>query len=77
MRNIFEKFGREGKNPGGGLHQPPLGRPKVDFYLGHLRVNNLLKNVYFDRYYRFYWTFKISAKIVTNSGVLYNGGEGG
>ena len=24
MRNIFKKFGREGKNPGG-LHQPPLG----------------------------------------------------
>ena len=24
MRNIFKKFGREGKNPGG-LYQPPLG----------------------------------------------------
>ena len=31
--NIFEKFGREGKNPGGGYPPPPLGRPKVDFYL--------------------------------------------
>ena len=39
MRNIFKKFGREGKNPGGGGIPPPLGRPKVDFYLGHLRVN--------------------------------------
>ena len=26
------------KIQGGGTH-PPLGRPKVDFYLGHLRVN--------------------------------------
>jgi len=32
MRNIFEKFGREDQNPGG------VVRPKVDFYLGHLRV---------------------------------------
>ena len=39
MRNIFEKFGREDQNPGGGWYPPPLGRPKVDFYLGHLRVN--------------------------------------
>ena len=38
MRNIFEKFGREDQNPGG-WYPPPLGRPKVDFYLGHLRVN--------------------------------------
>ena len=37
MRNIFEKFGREDQNPGGG-YPPPLGRPKVDFYLGHLRA---------------------------------------
>ena len=38
MRNIFKKFGREGKNPGG-LHQPPLGRFRLAKYLGHLRVN--------------------------------------
>ena len=25
MRNIFEKFGREGKNPGGVASTPPLG----------------------------------------------------
>ena len=31
MRNIFEKFGREGKNPGRWYPPPPLGRPKVDF----------------------------------------------
>ena len=37
MRNIFKKFGREGKNPWG-LYQPPHGRQKVDFYLGHPRV---------------------------------------
>ena len=38
MKIIFKKFGREGKNPGG-VVSTPLGRPKVDFYLGHLRVN--------------------------------------
>ena len=37
MRNTFEKFGREDQNPGGGTHPPPWA-PKVDFYLGHLRV---------------------------------------
>ena len=36
---IFSKnIVREGKNPGG-WYPPPLGRPKVDFYLGHPRVN--------------------------------------
>jgi len=25
MRNIFKKFGREGKNPGGVASTPPLG----------------------------------------------------
>ena len=29
------------KIQGGGTHPPP-GRPKVDFYLGHLRVNKIL-----------------------------------
>ena len=54
MRNIFKKFGREGKNPGG-WYPPPLGRPKVDFYLGHLRVNfylipNQLSNSTYKHY---------------------------
>ena len=41
----------------GGIH-PPLGRPKVDFYLGHLRVNNLLR----------YWNMKQEkSKYGTNS----------
>ena len=49
MRNIFKKFGREGKNPGGWY--PPLGRPKVDFYLGHLRVK-LIQSYLSDRFQR-------------------------
>ena len=41
---IFSKIrtGRQ-KSRGGGTH--PLGRPKVDFYLGHLRVKSLLSIV--------------------------------
>ena len=35
-------FGQEGENPGGWY--PPLGRPKVDFYLGHPRVK-IVKHV--------------------------------
>ena len=42
MTNIFKKFGREGKNPGG-MVSTPLGRPKVDFYLGHLRVKRVYR----------------------------------
>ena len=32
MRNIFEIFGREGENPGGGI---PPGRFRLAKYLGH------------------------------------------
>ena len=35
------------------------------------KIYNLMKNVNFDS---FNLTFKISSEIVTNSGVLYNGG---
>ena len=41
MRNIFKKFGREGKNPGGVTSTPPLGRFRLAKYLGRLRVNTI------------------------------------
>ena len=31
---------------GGAWYPPPLGRPKVDFYLGHLRVNFFMSKIY-------------------------------
>ena len=66
MRNIFEKFGREDQNPGG-VVPTPLGRPKVDFYLGHLRVklvqNNLHGMTDIDRYTRINKTLIANAQI--------------
>ena len=41
------------------------------------KIDNLLKNVYFDRFNMFNRTFKTSTDIAANSGVLYNGGGGG
>ena len=42
MRNIFKKFGREGKNPGG-VVSTPLGRFRLAKYLGHPRVKKVSK----------------------------------
>ena len=50
--DFYKKFGRKGKNPGR-WYPPPLERPKVDFYLGHLRVDETLQkcsNRYFNSY---------------------------
>ena len=49
MRNIFKKFGREGKIQGG-LYQPPLGVFRLAKYLGHLRVNELSHVMKWFRY---------------------------
>ena len=50
MRNIFKKFGREGKNPGGVASTPPLGVRRWIFTLGIWGLttkilNNIFKKV--------------------------------
>ena len=50
------------KIQGGGTHPPPLGRPKVDFYLGHLRVK---MNIQWWRNRRFnFETLKLSLQYI-------------
>ena len=43
----------------GGWYPPPLGRPKVDFYLGHLRVNSPVIIRYFNYWISFWIKFTV------------------
>ena len=53
------------QNPGG-WYPPPLGRPKVDFYLGHLRVKSFVLKIDSDSKYGFIFDLLFSKKIATS-----------